>query len=86
MTDSDRIIVVQALEKSKLGPMACFRIELVHGFYRGDDWNGDYWDVVLYPLINCIYVLDEITDIVSALALPISVYTDINRPGCIIFH
>lgn len=86
MTDSARISVVEALEKSKLGPMAGFRVELFHGFKDRKDRRTDYWDVILYPMINCIYLLNEITEIVFDLDLKIAVYTDMNRPGCIIFH
>ncbi len=86
MTDSERISVVAALEKSNLASMACFRIELFHGFHdRSNQWD-DYWDVILCPIINCIYLLNDITDVVSKLDLRIAVYTDINRAGCIIFH
>ena len=86
MTDSERISVIEALEKSKLGGMAGFRIEIFHGFTDRNYGRIEYWDVVLYPMINCIYLIDDIMDVVFALDLHIAVFTDMNRPGCIIFH
>jgi len=79
-------VLTTALENSGLAGRACFNIR--HQF-KSDTERGhdkEYWDCILTPMIGRIYFIPAIMDVVKILSFEVAVYTDVNQPGCIIFH
>ncbi len=79
-------ILVVALEKSAVADLSGFKIEGFHDFDKTGKKQGSNWDVILIPMLTRIYLIGNILDIVKPLAIDVACYTDLNRPGCLIFH
>jgi len=79
-------ILVVALEKSGVADLSGFKLEGFHEFDKMGEGGGHYWGVILIPMLTRIYLIGNILNIVKPLSIDVACYTDINRPGCLIFH
>lgn len=86
MTTHEYTLVITALENSRLADLAGFKIEVWHDFDKGKSDNRGQWDIILVPTIKRIFLISDILKVVDNLDVDLAVYTDINRPGCIVFH
>ncbi|GAH02531.1 unnamed protein product [marine sediment metagenome] len=86
MTIHEYTQVMRVLEESGLGDIAGFKIDIYHDFTHGKVEGEGNWDIILTPLVHRIFLIPEIVNLVKPLDVDLAVFTDINRPGCLIFH
>jgi len=86
MSLQERIELVAAINASDLDQLAGFMVESEHGFLDGAEGKRGHWTVYLKPLAGRIYFLGLIIGMVDSLNMDISTYTDVNRPGYIVFN
>ena len=86
MTSHECVGLIKALEESRMADLAGFKIRDCPMFIRKAKGNQCEWDVILIPLIERIFLLREIYQVIDKLDIDVAMFTDINRPGCVIFH
>ena len=79
-------LLCHALAKTGYPDMGGFIISQGHGFRDMDDPTTGYYEIVLTPLIRRIYFISQIFDSVRSLDIQVAIYTDYDKPGCIIIH
>ncbi len=78
--------LTRVLNGSHLGDLAGFKVEAYHEFNKQCERPQSVWDVILVPTVNRIFLLQDIVRVIDKLDIDVAIFTDINRPGCIIFH
>ena len=86
MTYHDRNCLIAILEESNVYQDGDFNIESDHTFDYVIGKDRDEWLVILVPKKTRIYFLPMIIREIFLLQTEISICTDIDRPGCIVFH
>ena len=86
MTLQERTRVLSALDHPNLAFASDFDININHGFYEYAGKGCHYYDVVLTPKTRRIYCFPMVVKVIEELNIELAIYTDINRPGCIIIH
>ncbi len=78
--------LTRALNNSHLADLAGFKVDVYHEFNKPGVHPQRVWSVILSPTVNRIFLLQDIVRVVNKLDIDVAMFTDINRPGCIIFH
>lgn len=86
MTIHEYVNLVAALDNSGLADLAGFKVESYHNSRLESEGRRGQWDIILAPVLYRIHLVSEIVAIVNKSQGDIAIYTDINRPGCLVFH
>lgn len=86
MTYNERICIYDALCDSGLGDLAGFKTEVYHNMGWPQEDIPEYWEIMLIPMLDRIFLIEQIFEVITSLNVSVAIYTTINHPGCLIIH
>lgn len=86
MSGMERTILVSAIYDSHIDDELCFVVNSRHDPSMNSVDVRGYWEVILSPNAGRLYFIERVIALIQTLDIEVSIFTNINNPGCIIIR